>query len=280
MKIVLARSAGFCMGVKRAIEMAETVADEEGRTIYTHGPLIHNPQELEVLRGKGIVPLDEEADAPHAPVIVRAHGVGPGVRDRLTLQAERLVDATCPKVSAIQERIAEFSRDGYTVVIAGDPDHPEVVGLVGHAVGATHVIRKPDDVDALPEPPEMDKAILVAQTTQDEITYENICARFLARYPKGETLATICRATHLRQSEVRKMVTEVEAMVVVGGRNSANTKRLFEISREAGVPSYLVESAAELDDDALKSLETVGVTAGASTPEWIIREVIEKLSAL
>lgn len=280
MKIVLARSAGFCMGVKLAIEMAETEAEKEGRTIYTHGPLIHNPQELEVLRTKGIVPLDEAAPVPNAPVIVRAHGVAPEVRDRLNAEAERLVDATCPKVSAIQNQIAAYSRDGYTVIIAGDPDHPEVVGLVGHATGPTHVIRKPEDVDELPELEPPGKAILVAQTTQDEINYEKISERFLARYPEGEALSTICRATHRRQSEVRQMVTEVDAMVVVGGRNSANTKRLYEISREGGVTAWLVESAAELDAEALKPFETIGVTAGASTPEWIIREVLDKLASL
>ncbi len=277
MKILLAKSAGFCMGVKRAIDMAYSAANEANGEVYTHGPLIHNPQELDRLDGDGIKWLDEDADIPNETVIVRAHGVAPNVLARISAAASNLVDATCPKVSAIHERIEDFSRQGFDVVIAGDPDHPEVVGLVGHVVTKSYVLRSADEVDTLPE---LEKLVLVAQTTQDVENYEQIRARILERFPDARALSTICSATTRRQTEVRRMVDEVDAMVVIGGRNSANTKRLHAICQEGGIDAYLVESASELPLEKLKTASVVGVTAGASTPRWVIKEVLETLEKL
>ena len=277
MELFVAESAGFCMGVRRAIEIAEGVARQEGRTVYTHGPLIHNPQALGDLRNKGIVPLGEADPVPRAPVIVRAHGVPPDAMDWLARTAERVVDATCPKVSTIQNRIAEFSDRGFAVVIAGDADHPEVVGLLGHARGPAFVVASAPEVDRLP--PGLDPVVLVSQTTQDEAVFQEIRDRVLARYPDAQTLSTICRSTHRRQEETRALARRVDAMVVIGGRNSANTCRLAEICRGLGTPAYHVETAAELPLDELRRLDRVGVTAGASTPEWIICEVVDALAA-
>lgn len=277
MKLLLAKSAGFCMGVKRAIAMAQKAASKEERPVYTLGPLIHNPQELERLRAEGILPLGERDPAPRAPVIIRAHGVTPETMERLNREAETVVDATCPKVTQIQERIREHSEGGYAIVIAGDPDHPEVVGLLGYATGPAYVVRSVEEVDALPV---LGRVLLVAQTTQDEVKYEEIRERFLARYPEGKALSTVCSFTRMRQSEIRRMVGEVDAMVIIGGRNSANTRRLKGISEEAGLPAYHIESASELPVEELKKHTLVGVTAGASTPEWIICEVVEALRKL
>jgi 4-hydroxy-3-methylbut-2-enyl diphosphate reductase len=163
------------------------------------------------------------------------------------------------------------------VVIAGDPDHPEVAGLVGYAKGPAYVVRSVEEVNALPE---LGHVLLVAQTTQDEEKYNAIRTRFLERFPQAQALDTICSSTRRRQAEVRRMVGETDAVIVIGGRNSANTRRLHAISQEAGVRAYHVESAAELPLEELRSLATVGVTAGASTPEWIVREVVEVLQKL
>jgi (E)-4-hydroxy-3-methyl-but-2-enyl pyrophosphate reductase len=277
MKIIVARTAGFCMGVKRAIEMAQKAARTEGGTIYTHGPLIHNPQELERLRLDGIVPLDDTDLEQSAVVVIRAHGVGAKVIIDLERDSHKVLDATCPKVSQIQKRIHEFSRDGYTVVIVGEANHPEVVGLVGHAEGPTYVIRTPEEVDKLPD---AEKLLLVSQTTQDEDRYAAIKARFLARYPNAEALSTICSSSTNRQAEVRELVEEVDAMVIVGGKNSANTKRLYAISCDAGVDSYHVEDADELPLKELKGKGTVAIVAGASTPDWIIEQVAKTLEEL
>lgn len=277
MEIVLARSAGFCMGVRRAIEMALEAATEEGGEVYTHGPLIHNPQALEDLRAKGVVPLSPGRPVPRGTVVVRAHGIPPGEMAHLEGEAARVVDATCPKVSTIQKKIAEYSIRDYAVVIAGDADHPEVVGLLGHAAGVARVVSQPADVDDLPE---LDRVLLVAQSTQDEEVFNDIRDRLLARFPRAEALATICQSTHRRQTEVREMAGQVDALIVIGGRNSANTRRLAEIADSLGVPSYHVETAAELPLDELRTLSRVGVTAGASTPAWIIEEVVQALARL
>lgn len=277
MEILLARSAGYCMGVRRAIELALQAAQEEGREVYTHGPLIHNPQALEELRSKGVIPLPSSGPVPRAAVVVRAHGVPPEDLERLAREAERVVDATCPKVSTIQQKIAEYSGRGYAVVIAGDADHPEVVGLLGHARGFAQVVSAPEEVDSLPE---LGPVLLVAQSTQDEEVFDAIRERLVARFPQAEALATICQSTHRRQSEVRELAGQVDALVVIGGRNSANTRRLAEIARALGTPSHHVETAEELPLEDLRPLARVGVTAGASTPAWIIEQVVQTLSRL
>jgi 4-hydroxy-3-methylbut-2-enyl diphosphate reductase len=277
MELLIARSAGYCMGVRRAIDMALKVASEEGRLVYTYGPLIHNPQALEELRQKGVIPLHRDDPVPEAPVIVRAHGISTEVHERLGKVTERLVDATCPKVSRIQKRIQDYSSRGFAVVIAGDADHPEVVGLIGHAMGPAFVVSRPEDVDGLPE---LDRVVLVAQTTQDEAVFEEIRTRLVQRFPRAEALSTICESTHRRQAEVRDIAARVEALVVIGGRSSANTRRLAEIAASLGTRAYHVETAEELPLEELRGLERVGVTAGASTPSWIIEEVVRTLSEL
>jgi 4-hydroxy-3-methylbut-2-enyl diphosphate reductase len=277
MQIVVARSAGFCMGVRRAVEMAREAAAAEGGTVYTNGPLIHNPQALEKLRGEGVLPLGDDEAVPPATVIVRAHGVPPATRDRLHREAAQVVDATCPKVATIQQKIAKYSADGYAVIIAGDADHPEVVGLRGYARGEAHVVP---DAAAVAGLPPLEKVLLVAQTTQDEEIFEAIRQQVLERFPAAHALSTICRSTHRRQKEVREIAGTVDAMVVIGGRNSANTCRLAEICRNLGTPAYHVETAAELPLDDLRQKHRVGVTAGASTPAVVIEQVVDRLREL
>lgn len=259
------------------MEVGLKVAQQEGRTVYTYGPLIHNPQALEELSRKGVIPLGETEDIPNAPVIIRAHGVTPEVKARIERRSARLVDATCPKVATIQKRIRDYSARGYSVVIAGDADHPEVVGLLGHAPGQAYVVSTPDEVDGLPP---LEKVVLVAQTTQDEEVFHAIRERVRQRFPTSEALSTICESTHRRQSEVRDIAKRVDAVVVVGGKTSANTRRLTEIARLLGTTAYHVETAEELPLEELRKLSRVGVTAGASTPAGVIEEVIRVLSRL
>jgi 4-hydroxy-3-methylbut-2-enyl diphosphate reductase len=276
-EVVLAQSAGFCMGVRRAIEIALRVAAEHEGPVYTYGPLIHNPQELEELRRKGVIVLAESEELPRAPIIIRAHGVGPAVHARLAKEASRAVDATCPKVARIQKRIEEFSARGYAVVIAGDPEHPEVVGLLDHAAGNAYVVSSAEEVSHLPP---LERVVLVAQTTQDQEVFDAVREALVARFPEVEALSTICESTHRRQNGARELAQQVEAMIVIGGRNSANTRRLAEICTALGKPTFHIEVADELPTEELRRFRRVGVTAGASTPAWIIEAVVRSLSAL
>jgi len=277
MKVVLAKHAGFCMGVRRAVETTLRLVETRQSPISTFGPLIHNPQVLEMLAEKGVDVMEEVPVSTTGTVVIRAHGVPPARKLRLQESGAVIEDATCPRVVKVQAIINKYQRLGYTTVIVGDRDHAEVEGLIGHAGAAGLVVSRMTDLDGLQL-----KApyIVVSQTTQDEEMFRAITAEILARYPGGKVFNTICDSTHKRQDEVRNMCREVDALVVVGGRNSANTKRLAEIAAGLNCPVFLVETEDELDPAKLRGYQCVGVTAGASTPAWIIRQVVATLNAI
>lgn len=277
MKVRLAKKAGFCMGVRRAMELALEASYRHPDPIYTHGPLIHNPQVLRMLEKKGITILEEAGSAQEGTVIVRAHGIPPQEFERLQQSGFRVIDATCPRVIKVQAIIKKYFQEGYTPIIVGDQDHPEVIGLLGFAPGRGIVVSGLDQVPALPE---MDRVIVVAQTTQDETLFQEVVEALRQRYPEVLVFNTICNATRDRQAEVRQLARESEALVVVGGFNSGNTRRLVGIARSVGNPCFPVETDEELDRRELGRFRTVGVTAGASTPNWMIRKVVQELEAI
>ncbi len=274
MKVILARTAGFCMGVKRALELVlEAINQNKGR-IYTYGPLIHNPQVLELLRERGISILNPGEMIPDGLVVIRAHGIPPQERQELEAAANRIIDATCPRVSRVQAIIRRWARQGFATLIVGDADHPEVRGLLGHTQGRGYVVATSQEVAALPD---LEDVIVVAQTTQSGYQFNAQVAAIRARFPQARIFNTICDATASRQGEVQELARKVEALVVVGGRNSGNTQRLVEVSRNAGIPTYHVETEQELDLGEMSRYHTVGVTAGASTPHWLISNVVSTL---
>lgn len=276
MKVELARTAGFCMGVTRAMEMA-LAAVGDVQPLYTLGPLIHNRQAVEALEARGIRSVDRPEDVPAgAGVIIRAHGVRPEVRAELSARGARIIDASCPHVLASQSRIDERSAGGEPVIIVGDRDHAEIRGLVGHAHGPVAVVGSLAELAAVDfrEP-----LCMIAQTTFSERAYREISAEARRRWPGIVVFDSICTSTEARQHEVLEMSARVDAMVVVGGRHSANTLRLAELARSIGRPVIHVETAGELSLDDLAGARTVGVTAGASTPRWVINEVVEKIEA-
>ena len=274
MKIILARTAGFCMGVKRAMELVLRAINQKSGKIYTYGPLIHNPQVLELLEERGIGILKKDVVDPSCLVVIRAHGIPPQEKDQLEALGCQIIDATCPRVAKVQVIIRKWARQGYATVIVGDEDHPEVLGLMGYTGGRGHVVLTADDVARLPV---LDKVLVVAQTTQSEHVFDNRVAEIKARFSKVRVFNTICDATARRQADIQQLAGEVEAVVVVGGRSSGNTQRLVEIARATGVPTYHVESEQELDMDVMRCYKTVGVTAGASTPHWLISNVVSML---
>ncbi len=274
MKVVLARTAGFCIGVKRALEMVLKAINETPTQIYTYGPLIHNPQVLELLRERGITVLKPGEAVPAGLVVIRAHGIPPRERGQLESGASRIIDATCPRVAKVQAIIQRWAAKGHATIIVGDADHPEVEGLLGYTGGLGHVVASRLEVAALPE---LGAPIVVAQTTQSEAFFEERVGEIQARFPEARIFNTICDATAFRQAEVQELASRAEALVVVGGRNSGNTQRLVEISRATGIPTYHVETEQELDLKEMSRYHTVGVTAGASTPHWLIGNVVSTL---
>jgi len=278
MKIILAHTAGFCMGVKRAVDLSlEQAAKSEG-AVFTLGPLIHNNQTLEMLKERGVSTLDESKSVPtDATVLIRAHGVPLEVQTAYEKQGLRIVDGTCPKVKTVHRVIEKYRNMGFAIVITGDEGHAEVIGLQGYAGCAGHLINTPQDVDGLPH---FDKVCLVSQTTFDKTVFDEVADTIKKKYMGAEVVIkkTICSATDQRQSETRELAGRVNAMIVVGGKNSANTKRLARIAAEV-CPGHVqhVETETEIDWDALARCKTVGITAGASTPNWMIKRVVDYL---
>ncbi len=278
MEILVAKNAGFCFGVKRAIDIAiQTVEDAQG-PVFTLGPLIHNEREVERLSSRGIRVIDslEEVDSGDV-LVIRSHGLSPKTIDQANAKGLKVVDATCPFVKKAQRLAEMMTKEGYTLFIVGDKDHPEVNALMGYADGKGIVVGDPGLLDDLGY---VEKAGVLTQTTQSVKNLHKVVDILLTKCRELRLFNTICTATENRQKTALDMAEEVEAMVVVGGKNSANTTRLAALCRSAGIPSYHIEGAQELRAEWFANLKTVGVTAGASTPNWIIEEVIGRMKDL
>ena len=276
MKVKLARTAGFCMGVRRAMNIVLDAANKKEGKLYTYGPLVHNPQAIEMLRQKGVEIIDNEM-VSNSTIILRAHGVAPEERKRIKETGNLICDATCPHVAKAHSIIKKGINKGYNAIIIGDKGHAEVNGLLGFAGDRGYVVENTDDVDKLPD---IENAYVVAQTTQDRKTFQEIIDRIKEKVPDTEIFDTICDSTNMRQKEVLELAKEVDAMVIVGGKNSANTRRLYEISLSTGIPSFHIEAEDELDNIGLEQYENIGVMAGASTPNWVINKVIDRIKYL
>ncbi|MGM0681601.1 MAG: 4-hydroxy-3-methylbut-2-enyl diphosphate reductase [Thermodesulfobacteriota bacterium] len=276
MKIVLAEKAGFCMGVRRAVDTCLALV-EEGGYIATFGPLIHNPQVLEHLKKKGVHILEEMPESIQGKVVVRAHGIPPQQKKQLRLAGADVRDATCPRVQKVQAIIKKYSGQGYDTVIIGDKNHAEVLGLMGFAQGSVYVVSNIGDLEQLNM---TDPFIVVSQTTQDKETFLKLSSLIRDCYPACLIFNTICDSTHRRQYEVLKLGGKVDAIVVVGGRGSANTRRLRERAEGMGKSVFLVESEDEIDPVSLAGFTSIGVTAGASTPSWVIDRVVKVLEGI
>lgn len=277
MKIVVAKTSGFCMGVRRAVEMALDAPKACQKPIFTYGPLIHNPQVLALFQEKGIAVLDHIPEQGSGTVLVRAHGVPPEAKQALKKAGFTVIDATCPRVVKVQSIIKKHASKGHAVIIVGDQDHPEVVGLSGYAGSSGHVVADMASLQALPD---FEQAIIVAQTTQNQQAYEQIKSWAAEHHPHYKVFDTICDSTEKRQTEVLRLAREVDAVIVVGGKNSGNTTRLAEVVRAAGKTAFHVETESELDLEALSGSRTIGITAGASTPNWIIKRIVRAVEQI
>ncbi|MBN2539624.1 MAG: 4-hydroxy-3-methylbut-2-enyl diphosphate reductase [Deltaproteobacteria bacterium] len=276
MGIKLAETAGFCMGVKRAVDIVLEIARHKGdKEVFTYGPLIHNPQTVQLLKERGIVPLDSIDRIQDGIIVIRAHGVSPLEKKKIREKGVEIVDATCPKVASVQAIIKKYAALGYSIIIVGDKEHPEVASLLGYSSGRGVVINDKKDVDHLPR---HDKMCVVAQTTQDSAGYKAIAKEITLKFPGTMVFDTICDSTEMRQAEIKELASKMDGIIIVGGRDSANTRRLATISQGCGTRTCHIETAEELDGMDLSGCKNIGVSAGASTPNWITEGVIDYLT--
>jgi small subunit ribosomal protein S1 len=276
LKITVAEHAGMCGGVNKAVRLAED-AVREG-PLYCLGPLAHNERLLATLRQQGVIFVDDLAEVPAgAAVMIRSHGVRPETVRQAEEKGLYVIDATCIFVHKLQMLAAELVNEGKQVVILGDPLHPEIQGVMGWGQDAPHVLADPGQVDSLEGLDSQTPVAVLAQTTQRQELLEALAEKLKVKVPVVEIYNTICKATALRQDAAGKLARDVDVMVVVGGKDSANTRKLAEICRMSGTKTITVTDAEELDLLQLQDVSTVGVTAGASTPDWTIKEVIVKM---
>jgi (E)-4-hydroxy-3-methyl-but-2-enyl pyrophosphate reductase len=276
LKIHIAKTSGFCMGVRRAVEMSLDASNSSDGPICSYGPLIHNPQVLELLEEKGISVIKEIPKEGSGTILIRAHGVPPEIKKQLVAVGYTVKDATCPRVIRVQTIIRKHAAKGYAVIIVGDNDHPEVIGLLGYAGEKGYVVNSLEELNSLPK---FDQAIVVAQTTQNINFFEKISDWAVKNYSHYKLYNTICDSTEKRQAEVKNLADKVDTLIVVGGRNSGNTQRLVEVAKEAGKPAIHIEDESELDSHDFQGVRTFGITAGASTPNWIINRVLKRIES-
>ena len=275
MEITVAKSAGFCFGVQRAVDSVYKELEENSGKIYTFGPIIHNEQVVEDLNKRGIEVIDtveQLKKIKEGTVVIRSHGVAKEIYDILEQQKLKMVDATCPFVKKIHNIVLDESNNGKTIIIIGNDNHPEVEGIKGWVNGEVIVINKEEQIEKL-SLPEQTKACIVSQTTFNHNKFKYLVESLRKKGYHLSLANTICNATHVRQVEARKISSKVDGMIVIGGKNSSNTQKLYDICRNECENTFYVQTVKDLNLHELKSLKSIGITAGASTPKNIIEEV-------
>lgn len=278
MQVLLADEFGFCFGVERAVEMVEKALGE-GDTVRALGPLIHNAQEMERLEKQGVATISEPVQIKRdETAVIRAHGVTPEVETELRQKAAKVVDATCPFVTKVQRLASRAAAQNRHVVVVGNPEHPEMIGVKGYAPAHAFVVKDAEEVRTLPT---LRNPLVVSQTTIKLKTFLE-AAEAVREKADGETqiVNTICSATRDRQDAARALAGEVDAFYIIGGRHSSNSRKLVAVCLEQCPKSFLIETEDEINPEDLRGAARVGVTAGASTPKWLIERVIQKLEEI
>lgn len=273
MEIIVAKMAGFCFGVKRAIDIAFQIANENRKGVYTLGPIIHNPQVVEMLKEKGIIPIENiKVKKDIRALIIRTHGIPLHISKEISSIGCEIIDATCPFVKKAQYYAKLLMEEGYQVVILGEKNHPEVKGLMSYANNDVIV------VDSKTPLPKFKKRVgIVVQTTQSLEALKKVLSDAIEHANEIKVYNTICNSTALRLKETEKMSRKVDVMFVAGGKNSANTTQLTRLCKSLSVPTYHIETSSEIKKAWIKNAKKLGITAGASTPEWIIKEVEKRI---
>jgi 4-hydroxy-3-methylbut-2-enyl diphosphate reductase len=278
MQVLLADEFGFCFGVERAVQMVEK-AIGEGDTVRALGPLIHNAQEMERLEKEGVATISEPVQIKRSETaVIRAHGVTPEVERELRESAAKVVDATCPFVTKVQRLASRAAAQDRHVVVVGNPDHPEMIGVKGYAPAHAFIVKDAEEIKTLPR---LNNPLVVSQTTIKLKTFLE-AAEAVKENANGETqiVNTICSATRDRQDAARAMAGEVDAFYIIGGRHSSNSRKLLAVCLEQCPKSFLIETEEEINPEDVRGAARVGVTAGASTPNWLIERVIKSLEEI
>ena len=278
MEVLLANEYGFCFGVERAVEMVEGALGV-GAPVRTLGPLIHNTQEMQRLECEGVSTIqDPEQVRPNEIAVIRAHGVTPHVQAELERRAAQVVDATCPFVTRVQRLAERAATEGRHVVVAGNPDHPEMIGVVGYAPDNTFVVRDAGEVASLPP---LHAPLVVSQTTLKLKTFLEVAEAVKSKADaEPQVVNTLCSATRDRQDAARALAGLVDVFYIIGGKHSSNSIKLLAVCQEQCARSFLIETQDEINPDDLNGAKRVGVTAGASTPNWLIDQVVKRLKDL
>ena len=278
MQVLLADEYGFCFGVERAVDMVED-AVAGGETVRSLGPLIHNEQEMGRLGSKGVTTISEPIQIGRGETaVIRAHGVTPQVQAELEARASKVVDATCPFVTRVQKLTARAAAEDRDVVIVGSPDHPEMIGVKGYAPDRAYIVRDESELAGLPR---LRNPLVVSQTTIKAQTFFDTAEAVKAKTDdEVQIVNTICSATRDRQDAARALATMVDAFYIIGGRHSSNSIKLLGVCKESCDKSFLIETEDEIQASDLAGVKTVGVTAGASTPQWLIERVVKHLEAI
>ncbi|WP_461831975.1 4-hydroxy-3-methylbut-2-enyl diphosphate reductase [Aquifex sp.] len=279
-EILIAEHAGFCFGVKRAVKLAEESLKEAEGKVYTLGPIIHNPQEVDRLKKLGVFPGNGNEFHKGDTVIIRSHGIPPEKEEELKRKGLRVIDATCPYVKAVHEAVCQLTKEGYFVVLVGEKNHPEVIGTLGYLRACNGKGIVVETIEDIKEALKYEKVGIVAQTTQNEEFFKEVVGEIALWVKELKVINTICNATSLRQESVKKLAPNVDVMIIIGGKNSGNTRRLYQIAKELNPRTYHVETAEELSPEWFRNVKKVGISAGASTPDWIIKEVKNKIKEI
>jgi 4-hydroxy-3-methylbut-2-enyl diphosphate reductase len=274
MEIIIAKNTGLCYGVKRALKTAqETRRRREGK-VSTLGDLIHNPQVIADLEVQGIGSVGDIKDIKEGTVIIRSHGVSPEIYKTLKRKKLEIVDATCPIVHRIQELVARLARENKEIIIVGNKEHPESQGLIGHSRGRGLIVESEAQTAGLPF---KKKRAVLAQSTQDLYMFEKVVASLIQKTEELQVFNTICKSTQTRQRATSELASQVEALFIVGGKNSSNTRKLYQISKRILPRTYFIESADQITTDMLRGARTIGISGGASTPPEAIEAAVEKI---
>ncbi len=280
-KVLLAAPRGYCAGVDRAVQTVEHALDLHGAPVYVRKEIVHNKHVVEQLSERGAIFVEQETEVPEGALVVfSAHGVSPAVHANSAKRRLRTIDATCPLVTKVHVEARKFAEEGYTIVMIGHDGHEEVEGTTGEAPDSIILVETTEDVDRL-EVDDPDRVAFITQTTLSVDETAEVIARLRERFPNITSPKSddICYATTNRQLAVKQLANECDLVLVIGSRNSSNSNRLVDVTRELGTPSYLIDKAAEVEEEWLEGVDTLGITSGASAPEELVSELVDMFRA-